>query len=146
MKYKYMNPSSPYLSSLWDFPWRRLLLIWLVFFSCFIYVPLPCNHGFDWLFDWPTIDLFVLPEGKSKWLEAGTDEAQEDSMHSVTVSLPSPRRFCMAWAWDEFLHFHPTLRHMTSYSGSETYTDIQVLFVLIMGFLLTCSMSMLSST
>lgn len=54
--------ASLYLSCLRDFSRGRLLLLWLLLLSGLVQIPLPCKHGFDGLFDWPAVNLFVLPE------------------------------------------------------------------------------------
>lgn len=114
-----MHQTALYLSSLWDFPCSCLLLLRLFFISGFIDVPLPCNHGFYWLFDWPTVDLFVLPGGK-----VGSYCRQKNAGGArVRVTLPSRKRFCKVWAWDEFWHFHPAFHRMTSCSGSGMDQD-----------------------
>lgn len=52
-----------YLSSLGDLPGNCLLFVRLLFLSGFVQVPLPGDHGFDGLLDWPAVDLLVLDQG-----------------------------------------------------------------------------------
>lgn len=122
----YIYSTAINLSSLWDFSRSCLLLLWLFFISGFINVPLPCNHGFYRLFDWPAVNFFVLP-GR----EVGSYCWQKNAgWVRVTVNLPSQKRFCKVWASGESLHVHPGFLRMTSCSGSgmQTYNEHDLLW------------------
>lgn len=107
-----------YLSSLRYLSRSCLLLLWLLFLSGFLYVPFPGQHGFNGLFDRPTVDLFVLKE--KPVLNESRDRWQKRSTHNLSVSLPFLRRFYMVWASDGLSHFHPAPHRKTSCSESET--------------------------
>lgn len=51
-----------YLSSLRNLPCSCFLFVRLLFLSGFIDVPLPGDHCFDGLLDWPAVDLLVLEQ------------------------------------------------------------------------------------
>lgn len=118
-----------YLSSLWDFPWCCFLFVQLLFLPGFIDVPLPRDHGFNRLFDGPPVDLLVLAREQSRRLKAVGMRITQRKVQNQMVDLPSLRRFCMAWAWDGFLHFHPGPRRMTSCFGSGN-TNMHMHYIL----------------
>lgn len=98
IKYLRGQPAA-YLRSLGDFSWCCLLLLRLFFFSCFLDVPFPRNHGFDRFFDWPSVDLFVLRE-KSVRAEAKTREtARSDAQHVCELTFSENVLYGRSMGW-----------------------------------------------